>query len=68
MAIKKKEQDRPVMRDPMELFERQRKREGASLVVQRLRLHLPMHGTRAPSLVREDSTSLGPAKPVGHNY
>ena len=52
----------------MELFERQRKREGASLVVQQLRLHLPMQGTRAPSLVWEDSTSLGAAKPMGHNY
>ena len=35
----------------MELFEKQRKREKASLVGQWLRPHLLMQGTRAPSLV-----------------
>ena len=34
-----------------------------SLVVQGLRIRLPMQGTWAPSLVREDPTSCGAAKP-----
>ena len=35
------------------------KREGLFLVVQRLRIRLPMQGTRVPSLVQEDSMSHG---------
>ena len=39
----------------------------ASLVVQGLRIHLPMQRTWVPSLVWEDPTSLGATKPVPHN-
>ena len=38
----------------------------ASLVVQWLRIHLAMQGTQVQSLVREDSTCRGAAKPVCH--
>ena len=41
---------------------------GASLVAQRLRIHLPMQGTRVRALVREDPTCRGATKPVRHNY
>ena len=48
--------------------------EGASLVAQWLRIHLPMQGTRVQALVREDPTchgawALEPAclEPVLHN-
>ena len=41
---------------------------GTSLVVQWLRIHLPMQGTRVRSLVWEDPTCRGAAKPVRHNY
>ena len=41
---------------------------GASLVVQWLRIHLPLQGTQAPFLVREDLTCLGATKPVCHRY
>ena len=41
---------------------------GASLVVQWLRIHLPMQGTRVWSLVQEDPTCCGATKPVHHNY
>ena len=40
----------------------------ASLVVQWLRIRLPMQGTRVWALVREDPTCLGTTKPVSHNY
>jgi len=33
-------------------------------VVQHLRLHLPIQGTRVQSLVREDATGRGTTKPV----
>ena len=36
---------------------------GVSLVVQWLRIHLPMQGTRVQSLVWEDSTCCGAVKP-----
>ena len=39
-----------------------------SLVVQRLRICLPMHETWVGSLVQEDSTCLGATKPVSHGY
>ena len=39
-----------------------------SLVAQRLRIRLPMQGTRVRALVREDPTSRGATKPVRHNY
>ena len=39
-----------------------------SLVVQWLRMCLPMQGTQVPSLVQEDSTCHKATKPVGQNY
>ena len=41
---------------------------GASLVVQWLRICLPMQGTRARALVWEDPTCRGATGPVSHNY
>ena len=41
---------------------------GASLVVQWLRVCLPMQGTRVRALVWEDPTCHGATRPVGHNY
>ena len=40
----------------------------ASLVVQWLRICLPMQGTRVRALVWEDPTCHGAAGPVSHNY
>ena len=40
----------------------------ASLVVQWLRIRLPMPGTRVRALVREDPTCRGATKPVRHSY
>ena len=42
--------------------------KGASLVVQWLRIRLPMQGTHVRSLVRDDPTCCGATKPVRHNY
>ena len=39
-----------------------------SLVVQWLRIHLPIQGTQIQSLVQEDSTCHRATKPVYHNY
>ena len=39
-----------------------------SLVVQWLRIHLPMQGTQVRALVREDLTCHGATKPGHHNY
>ena len=41
---------------------------GASLVAQRLRICLPMQGTRVRALVWEDPTCRGATRPVSHNY
>ena len=41
---------------------------GTSLVVQWLRIHLPVQGTRVWALVREDPTFRGATKPVCHSY
>ena len=41
---------------------------GNSLVVQWLRIHLPMPGTRVRALVQEDPTCRGATKPMRHNY
>ena len=41
---------------------------GTSLVVQWLRIRLPMQGTRVWTLVRADPTYRGASKPVHHNY
>ena len=40
----------------------------ASLEVQRLRICLPMQGTRVRALVWEDPTCRGATRPVSHNY
>ena len=40
----------------------------ASLVVQWLRICLPMQGTRVQALVWEDPTCHGATRPVSHNY
>ena len=39
-----------------------------SLVVQWLRIRLPMQGTRVQALVREDPTCWGATKPMHYNY
>ena len=44
------------------------KKLGASLVVQWLRIRLPMQGTRVRALVWEDPTCRGATKHVSHNY
>ena len=44
------------------------KQRGTSLVVQWLRIRLPMQGTWIRSLVRDDPTCHGATKPVCHNY
>ena len=41
---------------------------GTSLVVQWLRIRLPMQGTQVRALVREDPTCHGATKPVSHNH
>ena len=41
---------------------------GTFLVAQRLRIRLPMQGTRVWALVREDPTCRGATKPVRHSY
>ena len=41
---------------------------GASLVVQWLRICLPMQGTQVQALVWEDPTCRGATGPVSHNY
>ena len=45
-----------------------KKKSGASLVGQWLRISLPMQGTRVRVLVWEDPTCRGAARPVSHNY
>ena len=40
----------------------------ASLVVQWLRISLPMQGTQVRALVQEDPTCCRAAKPMCHNY
>ena len=41
---------------------------GTSLVVQWMRIHLPIQGTQVQSLVQEDSTCHGATKAMCHNY
>ena len=45
-----------------------KKTVGASLVVQWLRVLLPMQGTQVRALGQEDPTCHGAAKPASHNY
>ncbi|KAJ8790595.1 hypothetical protein J1605_004568 [Eschrichtius robustus] len=42
--------------------------DGTCLVVQWLRIRLPMQGTQVRALVRGDPTCRGATKPVRHNY
>ena len=46
----------------------ERKNQGASLVVQWLRVLMPMQGTRVRSLVWEDPECCRAPEPVRHNY
>ena len=39
-----------------------------ALVVQQLRIYLPMQGTQVQSLIWEESTHCGATKPIHHNY
>ena len=48
--------------------ENQNQAVGASLVVQWLRIHLPMQGTWVQALVREDPTCHRATKPVRYIY
>ena len=41
---------------------------GGTLVVQWLRIHLPMQGTQVQSLIQEDLTCFRATKPMCHNY
>ena len=41
---------------------------GVSSAVRWLRIHLPMPGTQARSLVQEDSTCCRAAEPMSHSY
>ena len=41
---------------------------GTSLVIQWLRICLPMQGTWVPSLIQEDPTCHGASKPMNQNY
>ena len=51
-----------------QFWEMRNKQGGASLVVQWLRIRLPVQGTRVRALVREDPTCCRATKPVRHNY
>ena len=41
---------------------------GTSLMVQWLRIRLPMQGTQVRALLQEDPTCHGATKPMRHNY
>ena len=47
---------------------KQKKIKKASLVVQLLRIRVPMQGTQVWALVHEDPPCHGATKPVHHNY
>ena len=51
---------------PQEIRKRRELLWRTSLVVQWLRIHLPMQGTRVQSLVQEDSTCQRAIKPMYH--
>ena len=52
------------------VLSKREKKQGlwTSLVVQWIRIRLPVQGTRVPSLIREDPTCCGATKPVCHSY
>ena len=45
-----------------------KRRPGASLVAQWLRIRLPVQGTRVQALVQEYPTCRGATEPMRHNY
>ena len=47
---------------------KEKMRQWTSLVVQWLRICLPMQGTQVRTLVPEDPTCCGATKPLHHNY
>ena len=51
-----------------QMFFLKKGRHRASLVVQWLRIRLPMQETQVRALVREDPTCRGATKPVGPDY
>ena len=53
---------------PLSLDIEKKKKKKTSLVVQWLRIRLPVQGTWVQSLVQEDSTCCGATKPMCHNY
>ena len=59
--LEKEEQKKPEVSRRKEII-------GASLVVQWLRICLPMQGTRVRALVWEDPTCRGATGPVSHSY
>ena len=48
--------------------EREKEKSQTSLVVQWLRIQLPMQRTWVQTLVQEDSTCCGVTKPICHSY
>ncbi|KAJ8783146.1 hypothetical protein J1605_009754 [Eschrichtius robustus] len=50
------------------IFESLKKKPGASLVAQWLRVRLPMQGTWVGALAWEDPACRGATEPVGHSY
>ena len=61
-------EERPCSRPPLPGLFHKLKGSGTSLVVQWLRIRLPMQGSRVQALVRQDPTCRGATKPVRHNY
>ena len=58
----------PDRRKSIAIFFLRKKLPGTSLVVQWLRIRLPMQGTQLQALVWEDSARRGATKPMCHNY
>ena len=50
------------------IFAFKKTKSRASLVVQWLRIRLPMQGTWVQAVVQEDPTCHGATKPMHHNY
>ena len=57
-----------LVHDHIEIIPLNKVVRGTSLVVQWLRICLPMQGTMVRALVREDPTCCGATKPMHHNY
>ena len=77
-GISQVEQEKELKLAPKESTEEQKTRKenlgseirscGTSMVVQWLRIRLPMQGTWVRALVREDLTCCGTKKTMHHNY